>query len=374
MNKKELLIISDPISAESVQLRFLNNIITKLSDRFSVYVYTTYIEPDARVSVKGAEIIGRQRRFVPYSLYKHLFGSNEGVLWAYSWFLQFLFKRNTSDIKKNCSNEKYSHILNIAQTIPANCDMYWGQSVPLDHTLIGMRPSTPILKLIPSFLIKFIGRIDRKFIKSISKMGKVVVTNSYYTKSIYESLGVHVHSVIYSVPDLFSFKPSPINNEEKYVLAYIGKESEIDTILDVARKGVRVVTFGAKIPAGSQIEELKRATVFKGYVSKDELISLYSHAVFTLFPFTHEPFGYVPLESISCGTPVLTYMKQGPAETVMDGVSGWLTKSKDELVGKALEIWNFKQKMVISEDIQNAARNFAKFGSDQEIAALLIAS
>jgi uncharacterized membrane protein len=76
-----------------------------------------------------------------------------------------------------------------------------------------------------------------------------------------------------------------------------------------------------------------------GYVSDDELVDLYSNALFTLFPFTEEPFGYVPVESIACGTPVLTYNKQGPSETVDHGVTGWLANSDEELADLAVRIW-----------------------------------
>jgi len=45
---------------------------------------------------------------------------------------------------------------------------------------------------------------------------------------------------------------------------------------------------------------------------REELIDLYSNALFTLFTFTHELFGYVLVESMACGTSVLTYNRQGP--------------------------------------------------------------
>ncbi|MFP3288078.1 MAG: glycosyltransferase, partial [Acidilobus sp.] len=77
-----------------------------------------------------------------------------------------------------------------------------------------------------------------------------------------------------------------------------------------------------------------------GRVSDEELVELYSNALFTLFPFTHEPFGYVPVESMACGTPVLTYAAQGPGETVVDGVTGWLAKDEGSLVNVAVRIWN----------------------------------
>ncbi len=55
-----------------------------------------------------------------------------------------------------------------------------------------------------------------------------------------------------------------------------------------------------------------RTLIIGGRVSDDELARLYANAKFTVFPFIHEPFGYVPVESMACGTPpVLTYDKQG---------------------------------------------------------------
>ena len=370
--KKKLLIISDPLIGGSVQLNFLKNVIEKLGEKFSVSVYSSFLDDASKQTLKGVSIAGKQRLFLPYRIFKRFFGNNEGMLWAYSWLMEFLFKRNSSDYDRSVKSDNYDSIINIAQTIPASSNVYWGQSVPLDLTLMGMRVSTPILKIIPKMVIKQVGKIDRAFIRKIAERGKIVVTNSYYTKSIYQNLGVNVQGVIYSAPNLYAFRPTSVEKNNKYILAYIGKETEIETILKIARSGVKVVTFGAKIPAGSQIGELVKLTDFRGYVSEEELIKLYSNAVFTVFPFTHEPFGYVPLESISCGTPVLTYSRQGPSETVIEGVSGWLANNSKELVERAVMIWNSETKMEITEDVQNTARNFSKFGSYPEISVLLM--
>jgi glycosyltransferase involved in cell wall biosynthesis len=58
-----------------------------------------------------------------------------------------------------------------------------------------------------------------------------------------------------------------------------------------------------------------------------------------VFPFSNEPFGYVPLESMSCGTPVLTYNREGPSETVVDGQTGWLVGSPEEFVRVGSRLW-----------------------------------
>jgi len=75
-------------------------------------------------------------------------------------------------------------------------------------------------------------------------------------------------------------------------------------------------------------------------VSEPELADLYTHARFTLFPFTTEPFGYVPVESMACGTPVLTYARHGPSETVVDGQTGWLSRDAADFAERALALWN----------------------------------
>ncbi|MEM3797237.1 MAG: glycosyltransferase [Candidatus Bathyarchaeia archaeon] len=107
----------------------------------------------------------------------------------------------------------------------------------------------------------------------------------------------------------------------------------------VADRGVKIKAFGSKmhyVPAyilrHPNIEIL-------GKLTNEELVELYSNALYTLFTFTHEPFGYVPTESMACGTPVLTYNRQGPCETVINGQTGWVANSDEELVKVACEIW-----------------------------------
>jgi glycosyltransferase involved in cell wall biosynthesis len=73
------------------------------------------------------------------------------------------------------------------------------------------------------------------------------------------------------------------------------------------------------------------------YLNK-ELVNPYSIALITLFVFTHKPFGYIPVESKACGTPVLTYNRQGPSETVIHGVTEWLANSDEELVNLVIRI------------------------------------
>ena len=73
-------------------------------------------------------------------------------------------------------------------------------------------------------------------------------------------------------------------------------------------------------------------------MSGEELADLYSNALYTLFTFTHELFGYISVESMACSTPVLTYNRQGSSDTVLDGVAEWLANSDEELIDLAVKI------------------------------------
>ena len=45
------------------------------------------------------------------------------------------------------------------------------------------------------------------------------------------------------------------------------------------------------------------------------------------------------MESMACGTPVLTYNRQGPSETVVNGVTGWLVNTPEEIASLAVRLW-----------------------------------
>ncbi|MGC8566035.1 MAG: glycosyltransferase, partial [Thermoplasmata archaeon] len=99
-------------------------------------------------------------------------------------------------------------------------------------------------------------------------------------------------------------------------------------------------------------------------------LNLYSEALFTAFPFIEEPFGYVPIESMACGTPVLSYNKQGPGETIINGKTGWLVSSVREFVELGRKIWNDGHK-ISREDCIERAKEFSTEKSVEKLLALL---
>jgi glycosyltransferase involved in cell wall biosynthesis len=60
---------------------------------------------------------------------------------------------------------------------------------------------------------------------------------------------------------------------------------------------------------------------FTGWVSDEELQSLYERCTALVFP-GEEDFGIVPVEVMACGKPVLAYARGGACETVLDRPEG----------------------------------------------------
>ncbi len=115
-----------------------------------------------------------------------------------------------------------------------------------------------------------------------------------------------------------------------------------------------------------RLKSLAGPTVkFLGFVSDDQLPSLYASAKALLFP-QHEDAGIVPLEAQACGTPVIAYAKGGVVDTVVDGSTGiFVADQTVEDFAKAIEL--FKQKAWDHDVIRQHAKQFSEAKFQEKI-------
>ena len=211
---------------------------------------------------------------------------NEGMLWAASWFLQAVFSANSSCANKFLQTQKDSTIVNISYTVPLKCKLFWNQATPPLETLRVMGETNFLARMIYLSGKRFLKAIDGRIERSHFAQAEEFVNNSVYLKNLYRSMG-HTSEIVLPAPREFSqIIPQEGSPARDYVLVYIGKEVEVDTILELVSRGVRVVSFGAKIPFGTSISELKKKVEFLGFVEDSQLSYLYYNALFTAFPFT----------------------------------------------------------------------------------------
>ena len=253
--------------------------------------------------------------------------------WLEAWAREAFFNLNSRGF-----HPEGDVVVNFSHTIAVPSTVWYVQG-PTTDFLSDTEHELPIHYRFPYTILKpLLTLADNRLLRRMASMSKLIIANSKFCASMYERRGFRVHSVIYPPLDCGIFKPTSAHSGD-YVLTYFGKETEFYVLKKIGDAGVRVKAFGSKVPYTPKELLEHRNIEFLGKVSDEELVNLYSNALFTLFTFTHEPFGYVPVESMSCGTPVLTYNRQGPSETVVNGVTGWLVNTHEEVTRLAVRLW-----------------------------------
>ena len=146
----------------------------------------------------------------------------------------------------------------------------------------------------------------------------------------------------------FEFNDSPDN-----YLLFLGRIKEIKgtahAIEAAAKTGKHIVVAGGA--TGANINHYQDNTYFKneiqpllekyrsqitmsGPVLGQDKKNLLKNAQAVLFPIQwDEPFGMVPIEAMASGTPVISYARGGPSETIIDGKTGYLVKPDEGIPG-----------------------------------------
>lgn len=196
-----------------------------------------------------------------------------------------------------------------------------------------------ITRYIPFTLLK------RNYIKML-KAHNVIISGSRITANLLQILYGIGSSVVYPPVDTDMFKPKTQRKEDK-VLIYLGSHGGdtdgkllTETCKTVLDNDQEAVVFGNEKLVGI----FKRNVEYVHGVSDEELAKIYSQCKFTVCPQKWEQFGYVQVESMACGTPVLVFNSMGPQETVIEGKTGWLANDDESFIEKL---------SIISRDRQN---------------------
>lgn len=289
------------------------------------------------------------------NLHAQLFAKSFGLslLWFETWGREAFLGLNSRHVSRD------SHVLiNFSHTL-AVPSTFWYLQGPTSAALRDMENElTATYKSAYKMLKPMLEYIDEKLAKNMYEKSKFVIANSVFCGSLYHDWGIEVDGILYPPIDCKVFQSQVSKPSGGYVLTYFGKETKFSVVKAIADLGVRIKAFGSKAPFIPRGMANHPNIDFVGRIAIDELVNAYSNALFTLFPFTHEPFGYIPVESMACGTPTLTYNTQGPSESVIDGYTGWLAKSDEEIISKAVDLW----KEGYTEDIRaRCTKEAAKF-------------
>lgn len=166
-----------------------------------------------------------------------------------------------------------------------------------------------------------------------------VIANSKATATFLQIFyGMDVNGIVYPPVDMELFKPALASSSPKSVTLYVGSHAG-DTPLrftyavakNALRLGYDVNIFGNVVIASAIKGKYPEVNYHKDLEDR-KLAELYSRGIITICPQKWETFGYVEVESMACGVPVLTFDCMGVQETVLDGKTGWLAKNKQEFL------------------------------------------
>lgn len=129
--------------------------------------------------------------------------------------------------------------------------------------------------------------------------------------------------VHYNGVDTNRFYPRDVDDGDYLLFVGSAERKGVSRVLEYASESA----YPIKIAGGTSVEIDGVTTL--GRVSQSELPRLYSGALATIHPANFEAFGNVILESLACGTPVVTTETTGASE-ILDGQCGVVT---DDLNG-----------------------------------------
>jgi glycosyltransferase involved in cell wall biosynthesis len=172
--------------------------------------------------------------------------------------------------------------------------------------------------------------------KNISYAG-LLLTNSFFSaESIYKAYGLRAQ-VSYLGVDEQKFSPRNIKKQNKVlsvgaISALKGYDFLIRSIALIPKPLRPELCIAGNTASQGETNFIRNlakekdvAVDFRVNVTEDELVSLYNQVKAFVYAPVMEPFGLAPLEAMACETPVAAVKEGGVRESVMDGLTGFLS-------------------------------------------------
>lgn len=337
---ESVTVVTEPLlHPDFVQFEIVVPILERLRGKYDITLAAPKISPlvQQELEAKGVRPADGGAFFPPIRRSR-----DEIPSYVTSWMRDAIWGRNRHDIERALKGHDGARI-NVSMTTAIDADVWLIQSRPLGQALEVMRHSVSgPLGIAMTAATPFVRGLDLQHLFDAGRRAGVRYSTTQHVGDWFGSQGLPVAGVLpmYYRSDIYR---STRNPSRDYLLVYVGKETDTAAVRMLLDTGLPVTMFGSKsvgwVMSSLKLDRYPHARLL-GYVTDAELRDLYSNARFTAFPFTEEPFGLVPLESMACGTPILTYGIQGPAESVVDGKTGWLVRSREEFARRAVELWN----------------------------------
>lgn len=174
------------------------------------------------------------------------------------------------------------------------------------------------------------------------------IVAAYGSKLLFTSIsnaqrvdGVRFIDTVYNGVDTNAYVPSPTHPTRDY-LFWAGRLTDKkgpEEAIKVAKHVKMNLVMAGEVTDMEYFEKKIRPHIDGVHVqlaqheNRDHIINLYQNAKVTIVPTKwNEPFGLVPVESMSCGTPAVSYDRGGVSETIAEG-TGFLVNEAEGVDG-----------------------------------------
>ncbi len=227
-----------------------------------------------------------------------------------------------------------------------------------------------VIKLIPFriFVSQYVKRLKKANLIMANSLNMNILLNFVY--------GIPDSEIVYPPLEDSKFVPIPEMKKDS-ILVFVGRSSDLneykafEIIEEISKSyGTDVLIFGsATVPE----------SIYKGYtgfkvhknISDEELVRLYNRSFVTVCIQKQEYFGYVPLESILCGTPSITLYRHD-ASNVDEYLRKYLVYADlQNLKSEMLKIMDPHVKNSLSLERRNIVSRFASGVSSNKLLKLM---
>jgi 1,2-diacylglycerol 3-alpha-glucosyltransferase len=204
-----------------------------------------------------------------------------------------------------------------------------------------------------------------------------VIAPSAYAGAVLSKNGINGYAVMPAGLDLSRFRPDVEYEHVKKqhgidgpVVLFVGRlvlEKNLLLLIDAAQKVINKrpgakFMIGGTGPAEQYYKDLVKqkglsdSFIFLGYVDAATLPALYRASDAFAFPSFFDTQGFVVLEALASGTPVVVPKNSAPAEFVQDGVNGFLFSDAQDFPEKILAAMDAKES--ISAKVSESAGRY----------------
>lgn len=196
----------------------------------------------------------------------------------------------------------------------------------------------------PGLYRRTLRRLDR--VNTLAA-GTVLVNSHYSRETLYRTYGIFAHVGRLGV-DTERFRPLSLDRERRVIsVGALTPNKGFDLVIrglaqieTAQRPALTIISNAVNPPEYDYLRNLAGSlgvTVdFRAGLSDDALVEAYNRALLTVYAPVMEPFGFVPLESMACGTPVVGVNEAGVRETVRHEETGLLVERDPAAFAEAI--------------------------------------